>query len=117
MKWDFQKKGDCGELVISGEMTVTKLSGLLPVLVESLAGVKHLALRLEDVLAVDVSFLQLICSSHRTANQLQKKVTLVVSTPSFLQFVEEAGFARHFPCPLGITEGCFWQKEKSVGDG
>ncbi len=117
MEWDFQKTGDYGELVLSGEMTVTNLCGLLPVLVESLAGVKHLALRIEDVLAVDVSFLQLICSSHRTASLLQKKMTLVAPASSFLKFVEEAGFARHFPCPLGLAEGCFWLKEKDVGGG
>jgi ABC-type transporter Mla MlaB component len=115
MKWDFQKTGDCGELVLSGEMTVTNLSGLLPVFIESLAGVKHLTLRLEDVLAVDISFLQLICSGHRTANLLQKKMTLDAPESSFLKFVEEAGFSRHFRCPLGMAEGCFWLKEKSVG--
>lgn len=107
MKWEFRKMDDYGELIFSGEITVQCISELLPVLSRSLDKVQRLALRLEGVECVDISFLQLLCSAHKTSCRLMKELTLATSAPSFERAVEESGYLCHFRCPQGIAESCF----------
>lgn len=112
MKWEFQKTGDSGELVLSGEMTIRSVSELRPVLVQSLACVNRLSLRLEDIEEVDISFLQLLCSTHKTASLQMKELTLVAPAPSFARAVQEAGFISHSRCNHGTAESCFWTAQE-----
>jgi ABC-type transporter Mla MlaB component len=117
MKWDFQQTGDDGALSLSGEITVRHVSELRPVLVRSLASVNRLALRLEDVGEVDLSFLQLLCSAHKTSSLLMKELTLVAPAPSFTRAVREAGYVSHSRCTQGKAEGCFWTSEEMAPCG
>lgn len=112
MKWEFQKTGDSGELVLSGEITNRSLSELRPVLVQSLTCVNRLSLRLEDIEEVDLSLLQLLCSTHKTASLLMKELTLVAPAPSITRAVQEAGFFSHSRCSHGTDESCFWSAQE-----
>ncbi len=116
LKCDFRKTGDYGELVCSGSITVQDVSELRHALLHSLESVGTLALRFEDVEEVDISFLQILCSAHIAAGKLHKDVNLAGTSPAFIRAVEEAGYARHFPCALGTTGACFWIVGKS-GEG
>jgi len=117
MKCEFQQTGDAGALILSGEMTVRQVSELRTVLAQSLASVNRLALRLEDVGDMDLSFLQLLCSAHKTSALLMKELTLVAPAPSFTRAVREAGYVSHSRCTQGIAEGCFWSAQEGDPGG
>lgn len=108
MKCDFQKTGDCGELICSGSITVQDVPELRLSLLESLENVDTLLLRFDDVTEVDISFLQILCSAHITAGKLKKEMKLAATSPAFAAAVEDSGFSRHYFCPLGTTGTCFW---------
>jgi anti-anti-sigma regulatory factor len=92
-----------GEMVQSGETCVLKLKGrwtiervreLKDLLLEALRGGAQIIVEMEEPMEVDLSFLQVLCSAHRSALKLGKRLVLhCKKSQSFGQVVRDAGFA------------------------
>jgi hypothetical protein len=68
-----------------------------------------MVLRVRETDEVDLAFLQLLCSAHRTAVSAGKLLRLDAgSSPLFLRQLAAAGFVRHSGCMLDCGNSCLW---------
>lgn len=96
-------------LTISGELTVQNAAALQGMFIRSLESSSNLTVNLKDVTALDLSFLQLLCSLHRTSTDLKKNLTLSGPCPEvFRDVVKSAGFLRRTGCAFDCNKNCIW---------
>jgi hypothetical protein len=95
-----------GGLTLGGSLTIENASVIRTKLIEAL--MKEDALKVSiDADAVDLSFLQLLCSAHRTASKLGKSFTLGrEASGKLLIAVESSGYFRKRGCTGEDT--CLW---------
>ena len=98
-------------LALDGDCTLERAAELKTVLIQTLDGTDDVVIDLEKVAAVDLSFLQLICSAHRTALNCAKHLSLR-GKPSrtFVQAMMDAGFFRDFSCHIDPTKECLFME-------
>lgn len=95
----------------TGNLTIDHASELASVLRDSLNRVDHLSLFFEDVTEVDISFLQLLCSAHRTAVKSNKTLVLDRQRPEPLRLaMREAAFTCEAGCVFGRQQSCIWKE-------
>lgn len=105
-----EKKKGKSVVVMEGEMTIEHAASLRDSLLKSLEGADNIVLDLNNVTTVDLSFLQLLCSAHRTSVKAQKSMEMKSDYPESLkQAVREAGYSRHFGCTLESDSTCLWK--------
>lgn len=97
------------EIHWSGDLTIRRIAELKGEVLE--------ALRHGDVLICidaeaqfDLSFLQLLCAAHRTAQREGKSLQLHPDLPaSFGELLKSAGFFRHVGCSEDKDDSCIWK--------
>ena len=98
-----------GELTLGGSLTIENALVIKEKLIAALMKEDALKVCIEADAAVDVSFLQLLCSAHRTASKLGKSFTLGPAAPgNFLTAAESAGYSRKRGCARDREETCLW---------
>jgi hypothetical protein len=96
-----------GELTFGGSLTIENASALRKKLISALIKADTLKVFIDADASVDVSFLQLLCSAHRTASNLGKVFAFGrEATGNFLTAVNGAGFFRSRGCAMVKT--CLW---------
>ncbi len=96
-------------LTINGELTIENATALQGIFIRSLDTSEHLIVNLEKASAIDLSFLQLLCSVHKTSSDLKKQLTLsVMCQEIFRNAVKEAGLLRHTGCGFECDKSCLW---------
>ena len=102
--------GDAEMVRLTGELTVGCAAELKALLRKSLQGSSgQVRIQLEDLTAVDLSCLQLLCSAHRTASAMNRQLRLVGERPAlFCQTMRAAGFTRQRGCGLTPNTDCLW---------
>jgi anti-anti-sigma factor len=99
-------------LALSGEMTIQRIAEIKKQLSEILAETNELALDLKDVNRADLTFLQLLCSAHRTAQSSGKKIHCSEVSEAVDQAISDAGFVRdNMGCGQDCTDSCLWMEE------
>lgn len=95
---------------LTGELTVGHASELKALLRKALQGSSgRIQIKFEDVTAVDLSCLQLLCSAHRTASVMNSRLRLAGERPAlFCQTMRAAGFTRQRGCGLTPNTDCLW---------
>ena len=63
---------------------------------------------LENVREMDIAFLQLLCSAHRTAADEKKFFTIDGDRELFLALLSKSGFQRHIGCRDNDRYPCLW---------
>ena len=100
---------DQTQLLVSGEFTIQNAGECLAALRDFQSRGNRLVLNLEGVSGADVSFLQLICSLHRTCLTAGQNPTLKENMPeSFKTVLESSGYRRLRACKLGGDNPCLW---------
>lgn len=98
------------ELHVSGAATVAHAAALKTALLDALQRAPAVRLVIEDLEAVDLSFLQLLCAAHRTAEARNRTLTLSWADPGrFSSAITRAGFQRRIGCQAGSAAPCFWE--------
>ncbi|MBI5675800.1 MAG: STAS domain-containing protein [Nitrospirae bacterium] len=98
-----------GEIVLSGSLTIKNASKLRTKFIDALMKEDNLSVCIDADAGVDLSFLQLLCSSHRTALKLGKSITLrILAKANFLTAVENAGYTRRRGCARDNNGTCLW---------
>lgn len=101
-----QKRAD---LLFDGEVTIQRVAELKTQLSEALAGTDCLTLNLKDVSRADLTFLQLLCSAHRTAQKAGKEMCLAEIPDAVEKAVADAGFIReNMGCGQECSDNCLW---------
>jgi len=98
-------------LALDGECTLDRAIELKEVLLEALKDGGDLLLNLEKVTEVDLSFLQILCSAHRTASSFRKRFTLCPSpSAALIEAAESAGFLRNMGCQNAPNKECLFME-------
>ena len=100
---------DQTHLQVSGDISIQNAGETLEALRDFQSKGNRLLLNLEGVTGADVSFLQLICSLHRTCLRAGQNLTLTGNMPEgFKAILESSGYRRPKACALGGDNPCLW---------
>lgn len=100
---------DGTKIILRGELNIERVLEVREKLLTSLQ--RHAATQIDvrEASEIDPGFLQLLCSAHRTAAGLGKKLTVLGLGSSLLrQQLRESGFIRHTGCVLDCGQSCIW---------
>lgn len=96
-------------LVLNGNLTISRARATRDELHKALKNTQHVELDVESAEEVDLSFLQLLCSAHRTSLSLNKTLLIKGTIPEvFNKSIEDNGFMRQRGCLLDSTNTCLW---------
>lgn len=96
-------------LSVSGEVTIQNAGGFRDSLKELYEGGSNVAIHLEELINADLTFLQILCSAHRTFTASGKTLTITGPCPQILKkVIEDAGYQRGHGCALDATSTCLW---------
>ncbi|MDH4163389.1 MAG: STAS domain-containing protein [Nitrospirota bacterium] len=95
-------------IIMSGELTVSAVNSIKITLLNALRVAPALQVRLESVSRMDIAFLQLLCSAHRTAADSGKQFTVSGDPDRFLELLKKSGFQRHIGCRESGKYTCLW---------
>ena len=97
------------ELVLEGSLTIENASAIRKKLISTLIREDKTVVCIDSDVPVDLSFLQLLCSAHRTASNLGKSFTLRhQSSGYFPAAVENAAYNRRKGCVHDRYGTCLW---------
>lgn len=98
-----------GELVMSGSLTVDNAGRIRKALLDSIERYDNVGLGIAEDSALDLSFLQLLCSAHQTAVAAGKNFRLrgTVSR-NMAGMINESGYRRKTGCSRDRDGSCIW---------
>ncbi len=101
-------------LSINGSVTIENANALKKVLIDLMDQTDSLLINISDISEVDVTFLQLLCSAHKTMISRNRTLTISERCPeSFHKTISNSGYSQHKGCPLDKTDSCLWLKKVS----
>ncbi len=111
MKHQAHDESDGVTLVLSEDLTLPYAEELKNIFVGTVGTGKDVRVKFDAVTEIDLSFLQVLCSAHRTAMRSKSRFEVDGPMPEECsRFIAEAGFVRHRGCRLNAEkEGCLWQ--------
>jgi anti-anti-sigma regulatory factor len=96
-------------LQVRGNISVQNAQACLEILRVFQRSEKPLLLDLNGVTTADISFLQLVCSLHRTCLKAGQSLTISGNIPdTFKTILETAGYRRPKACTQGGDNPCLW---------
>ena len=100
--------------LLTGDLTLQSAGAVKEIFSKAIAAKGDATFYFEKVDDVDLSFVQILCSAHRTAHEKGKKFNFEGEWPaSFLQVLEESGLNVHVGCSLEGGVECPWITNKS----
>ncbi len=101
-------------LRVHGDVSIQNAQTCLEALRDFQSRGHQLQLDLDNVTSADISFLQLICSLHRTCLQSDRHLTISGEMPdTFKAILDAAGYQRTKACTTGGTNPCLWAWRKA----
>ncbi len=98
-------------MLLPEDLTIAGATEIRNLVKEALDDSQSLEVNGENAVEVDVTFLQLMCSLHRTALSLNKSVSLVAaSNPALEKAVVDNGYRRARGCHMDTTNTCLWME-------
>jgi len=96
-------------LTLEGAATAAEGESLKKVLLEALDKADHLTLDVAALETVDLSFLQMLCALHRSAQKRKKQVRMAPGrSRAFQELAGQVGFQRGVSCDDSKDGFCFW---------
>jgi anti-anti-sigma regulatory factor len=106
---EIKKSGKNILVVLKGDLNLENANEIKNTLVNALSKSKSIFIQLADIGAVDFSFLQLMCSTHRTAEMQNKTATFNLPIPEkIMKAARDFGFRKHIDCIPGKPVPCLW---------
>jgi anti-anti-sigma regulatory factor len=95
-----------------GDLTVGHAVETRKVLMRALKVADQVLIDFGNVTDADISSLQALCSAHKTAARLGKRLSYDGTLPEALRkAAEEAGYERSAGCCPDCLKNCFWAPE------
>ncbi len=102
-------EGTEGLLSLTGDLTMAHARETKEALLQAIKEVDTLHLDLKEIDSVDVSFVQLMCATHRECFLSEKKVFLQGGVGTSMQrILEQAGYCKQLGCSTDAKENCLW---------
>jgi anti-anti-sigma regulatory factor len=94
---------------LGGDLTIARAGELRRIISETLNTGEQIVLACSECADMDLSFLQLVCSAHRTALQSNSLLKLSNTLEKhLLKKAGEAGYFRETACRSDKNHECFW---------
>ncbi len=104
-----EKSADKITLVMDGNLTIGQTGSTKAQLQDALKNAQHVELDITAASEVDLAFLQLLCSAHRTSVNMNKTLAFQGKIPdAFKKSVEDNGYARPTGCAFDCKKTCLW---------
>jgi anti-anti-sigma regulatory factor len=98
-------------LRLEGSLTIGRAVELKELLRDALRNGNEIILDLGSATEVDLSFLQLLCSAHRTALRMSKHLILKPErSAASRKVVRETGYLRTLGCRQAPHKSCLWKE-------
>ncbi|MDQ5985195.1 MAG: hypothetical protein CSYNP_00900 [Syntrophus sp. SKADARSKE-3] len=98
-------------LSVSGEVTIQNAGSFRDSLKKLYEDGSNVTIHLEELTNADLTFLQILCSAHRTFTSSGKALTISGPCPQVLKkVIEDAGYQRGYGCALDTTKTCLWMR-------
>ncbi len=108
---EIKKEGKKIVVTIGGQLIHENAEKIKEVLIKAISKGNHILIRFGKVEAVDFSFFQLMCASHRSSEAKKKVFILDDRTPEAVADVARIlGLYRQLSCPIAKMTHCFWMK-------
>lgn len=115
MELSIDKKTKTGRMVMTGALTLDQIGQIRDTLRKALADVKTLVVDVEGASEIDLTFLQLLCSAHRSATAANKSLSLSGGhNPAMQKAIADNSYARTTGCRLDKTNTCLWVERKDA---
>lgn len=96
-------------LKLSGSVTIGQAAGFKEALIDALGAASELQVDLGAVTEIDLTGLQLLCATHRSAQARGKQFSVNEGgNKVYLEAVDNAGFRRHVGCARDDSGTCIW---------
>jgi len=105
------RKKDRTVVAVNGPMTIGQAGELRAGLLKAFDLGKLVELSLTGVTEVDITGLQLICSSHKTSLLKDVALSITGDGENLSSVARVAGMVRHAGCAHHTDGICFWMKE------
>jgi anti-anti-sigma regulatory factor len=94
---------------LEGDLTLPRAEEIKNTFAAALSGAGSISITFGTVSDIDLSFLQLFCSLHRSAEREKKTVRIEGPAPRALkEAAESAGYLRLAGCKLDCDKTCLW---------
>lgn len=106
----FKRQGKKGVLTFEGELTLEHAEKVRSALIKALIEADAVEIAFNSVGSMDLTFLQLLCSAHRSAVRFNKRLAFADGRPeALIRIMQGAGFARTTGCGLDCEKSCLWR--------
>jgi ABC-type transporter Mla MlaB component len=104
-----KQSGDTRIVLLEGELTLQQASEIRTAFIKALVESDNVLVRFGNVRELDLSCLQLLCSAHRSAARLKKRVRFEGDIPRKLSdAADTAGYSHLKGCELDTENSCLW---------
>lgn len=103
-----EKTAEQEQLFLGGDLTIASMKDVKTALQDAIRNASSVAVYLEHVRNLDVAFLQILCSAHRTAADENKPFSIYGELDRFKLLLEAGGFQRHIGCCDSSRHPCLW---------
>lgn len=111
MNIDIETNENLVVLRLGGEALIESAVELKDALLKTLEQGDNILVDIGNVTAADLSFLQLLCSAHRSCLKSEKKMRLGGIRPAaYDRIVKNAGYSRRRGCDRDLEQSCLWVK-------
>ncbi len=109
LKINTGESGKEGVLAFMGDISIADARDVKGIIQGALKQVEQLNLDLEGVETADISFLQLLCASHRDVDSTSKKIVLNREmSGEIVGKLARIGLAKQTGCSPGLVSSCLW---------
>lgn len=108
--FEFGITGNKGKITFSGDLNLENIGKMRKVLIRALIDSDEVCMDFGKITSMDIINLQILCSAHRSAVRLNKKIAFTEGgrPEIFIKAAEKAGFLRSTGCGLDCGKGCLW---------
>lgn len=112
LEYKSHKSGRFGLLVFQGRLDENCYKSLESLLMMALISEESVVLDFTDVTSVNLECMKLLCTSHRTASALNKRLIVRGAKKEiFASALKDPRYSRHVHCVLGENGRCYFENE------
>jgi anti-anti-sigma regulatory factor len=101
---------EIAKIHISGELTLVNIASVHEAICEIKEKVEEVVICLDDVSGLDMSFAQLMCTSHRSFTLSDKRFSLEGDKNIIFDKTDALGYTRHKGCKFDKFKDCVFVK-------
>jgi len=106
---EIKKEGKLVNIRLGGHLTLENSEQIKSKLLEGISKGKEIHIQFGEIEAVDFSFFQLVCSTHRTVESQGKIILMPEVIPAPIHEGAQAlGFFRRITCSEARINRCLW---------